>query len=1297
MRIRPIILASATTVALTQTLSAQVTVNGTGGLVSNSNAANPGSTTYTYTLTNPSSSKVIVAGYYNDNGTTISGATFDGNAATKFATSSRTAIACYFLPQPAPASVAIKFNLSGAGAPAAGIFAYELSGIDTSGGSASVDSGTGASLITTGDAKFVVDVSGINFGTGAGTIPATGSIIQSANAGVFDINGGIGGGALARGYGYAGLAGSQTLGWVYNNGSNNGEVSLAFATGINPDADGDGLLDVWETTYFGSITAYNGTDNPDGDAYTNEQEETANSNPNDIDSIPGDVDGDGFLDTDEMTYFGNLNQTPNGDFDGDYATNAVEIAAGSSPTSAAAWPDSDADGMCDAWETAQGLNVGINEAADDADSDNSTNLEEFLAGTDPGDALWKPGNAVLAHRWSFTGNLNDSVGGSNAQIANNDTPNLGTTSSQNADNFSLSGGAKATSDYLLLGNNLLSNLQAGGVQPVTIELWATQEAVQNWSRIFDFGKNDGTNPGTNESLRMTWTQGTDPKTDQVGWEGQSVAWGPGNAPYVVGVPYHIVMTIVPAVFSNGAIASGAQVSWYSAPAGGSQPGGHPLYGAKGSFNTTSDLRALLDSACTLGRSLFNDNTANASYDEVRIWKGALSETERELFQLLGPDSIDRTDADLDGFPDQWEMVRFGDTTTATIGSDADGDGYNDEVELADESNPNDIASTYADSDKDDLADTWEMQYFKNLLQIGTDDPDNDFCDNEMEEIHSTDPTNALSSPDTDGDGLPDGWEYQWFSNLTTAETTLNSAADTNSDGDFDTDAEEYALGSDPTNEFSGRDVDIDQLPDYWEYFYFNPFVGTGPNPSNPLWRSYNGANDFDGDLASNSVEFTDGTDPADVNSVRDTNADGYFDGIVLAATDGFGQTSFNAGTNWTGAVAPVAGMNYLVPSGLRLRTPDVASTSVTFNGSKLAIAGELGLKGDNSTFSANYVFAATSGVPTISSLVNAGGAVTLEGSLEYKSNSTVNAQNGPIILSGVVSGTGDLLLTDMAPTPLAPTTVQFNNASNTYIGNITLQPTVNLVVNGVLTPGSGSVFNVAPEAVGVTNSITGSGSIVLAGTLNIDLANTVPSDGATWNLVVTSSLSYDPSFTVTGSGFTPDAGAVGERIWTDGSGNYQFDELNGVLSYVGGQSQGYADWASNSGLSAGVNDGVTQNPDNDPFANVLEYQLKGNPLAFDGNLVTRTEDATHLIFSFERYDLSETDSTLGFRWSTDLSTWNSVPVGATGSGPDANGVVVTVNEDGGSTSDYDLIEVRLPKSNAVSGKLFGQLEGSSQP
>jgi hypothetical protein len=52
-------------------------------------------------------------------------------------------------------------------------------------------------------------------------------------------------------------------------------------------------------------------------------------------------------------------------------------------------PDSDRDndGMPDAWETAHGLIVGVNDAALDPDQDGLNNLQEYLAGTDPRNGL----------------------------------------------------------------------------------------------------------------------------------------------------------------------------------------------------------------------------------------------------------------------------------------------------------------------------------------------------------------------------------------------------------------------------------------------------------------------------------------------------------------------------------------------------------------------------------------------------------------------------------------------------------------------------------------------------------------------------------------------------------------------------------------------------------------------------------------------------------------------------------------------------------------------------------------------
>ena len=64
------------------------------------------------------------------------------------------------------------------------------------------------------------------------------------------------------------------------------------------------------------------------------------------------------------------------------------IAAAPTPGPVAGNPDSDHDGMPDAWETAHGLNPNDpSDALTDADLDGVSNLNEYLSGTDPQDPL----------------------------------------------------------------------------------------------------------------------------------------------------------------------------------------------------------------------------------------------------------------------------------------------------------------------------------------------------------------------------------------------------------------------------------------------------------------------------------------------------------------------------------------------------------------------------------------------------------------------------------------------------------------------------------------------------------------------------------------------------------------------------------------------------------------------------------------------------------------------------------------------------------------------------------------------
>jgi len=141
---------------------------------------------------------------------------------------------------------------------------------------------------------------------------------------------------------------------------------------------------------------------------------------------------------------------------------------------------------------------------------------------------------------------------------------------------------------------------------------------------------------------------------------------------------------------------------------------------------------------------------------------------------------------------------------------------------------------------------------------------------------------------------------------------------------------------------------------------------------------------------------------------------------------------------------------------------------------------------------------------------------------------------------------------------------------------------------------------------------------------------------------------------------------------------------------VGTAPAGYSSWATDpaNGLTAGVNDGINDDPDGDGIVNLLEYVLGGIPAGAGASnlsiLPAETLTTTDIVLTFHRSDLSESDSTVKVQWSTDLSTWgapNEVAIGAGSSG------TVTVAEDS-PTAALDTVSVAIPRSNAVNGKLF---------
>ncbi|QHI70825.1 S8 family serine peptidase [Tichowtungia aerotolerans] len=239
--------------------------------------------------------------------------------------------------------------------------------------------------------------------------------------------------------------------------------------------------------------------------------------------------------------------------------------------------------------------------------------------------------------------------------------------------------------------------------------------------------------------------------------------------------------------------------------------------------------------------------------------------------LNGTDPWD-DDSDDDGLLDGVEIT----DGTDPLDADSDDDGILDGDEISQGINPNN-----PDSDGDGMPDGWEVKYGLNPAQYNADGDEDknedgdlapDGLTNTEEYQNGTDPLD----PDTDGDGMDDGWE------LDKGFNPLVNDADADADDDGLTNLEEYNRGTDPQDPDTDNDgvsdgqevangtdpldpdLDGDGIPNKWE-------LENGLDPN----LAADGGEDWDGDGLTNLQEYQNDTDPHNFDTDSDQLSDGW--------------------------------------------------------------------------------------------------------------------------------------------------------------------------------------------------------------------------------------------------------------------------------------------------------------------------------------------------------------------------------------------------------------------------------------
>lgn len=363
--------------------------------------------------------------------------------------------------------------------------------------------------------------------------------------------------------------------------------------------------------------------------------------------------------------------------------------------------------------------------------------------------------------------------------------------------------------------------------------------------------------------------------------------------------------------------------------------------------------------------------------------------------------------------------------------------------------------------------------------------------------------------------------------------------------------------------------------------------------------------DFNGALQAQAGATATWAGPVGFNSADARVGTGIGGKLILSgvlANGTFGNLNIGAGLGGTGTVVvsgtsnTYTGLTNIIRGTLELGATDALPVGTTLDIDTASAA-------DNCTVDLAGFNQTVAGLQRTNAGGGTGTAFLTNSSLT-PSTFTVN-QTGSTTYTGRI--TGNLSL------------VQTGTGSLTLAGGLQFDHKGNTTVNGNLTVAADSQLTLAPGANGVTNSIQGTGNLILDGKIFLNLAGTDTTPGNSWTLINTATLAtedYDPAtFAVAST-----AGTFTESIVTPGTwkliaaGNeWTFTESTGLLE-VAVVSDPFVAWIDSffPGETNPAIIGKTADPDNDGTDNLAEFAFNGNPNSGSNNGLTALliQDAT---------------------------------------------------------------------------------------